>query len=52
LVAHGALHLLGHDHLAAGEARRMERAEARAMRRLRLPNPWKEAGAASAGIVA
>lgn len=47
LVAHGALHLLGHDHLAAGEARRMERAEARAMRRLRLPNPWKEQGAAA-----
>ncbi|GAA0580783.1 rRNA maturation RNase YbeY [Craurococcus roseus] len=41
LVAHGALHLLGHDHLSAGEARRMERAEARAMRHLRLPNPWK-----------
>ena len=47
LVAHGALHLLGHDHLSAGEARRMERAEARAMRRLRLPNPWKERGAAA-----
>lgn len=47
LVAHGTLHLLGHDHLAAGEARRMERAEARAMHRLRLPNPWK--GAAAAG---
>ena len=41
LVAHGTLHLVGHDHLAAGEARRMERAEARAMRRLRLPNPWR-----------
>jgi probable rRNA maturation factor len=41
LVAHGTLHLLGHDHLTAGEARRMERAEARAMARLRLPNPWK-----------
>ena len=41
LVAHGTLHLLGHDHLAAGEARRMERAEARAMHRMRLPNPWK-----------
>lgn len=48
LVAHGALHLLGHDHLLAGEARRMERAEARAMRRLRLPNPWKDQGAAAA----
>jgi probable rRNA maturation factor len=45
LVAHGTLHLLGHDHLDAGEARRMERAEARAMARLGLPNPWKRAGA-------
>lgn len=41
LVAHGALHLAGHDHLRAGEARRMERAEARALRRLALPNPWR-----------
>ncbi|UFN49678.1 rRNA maturation RNase YbeY [Roseomonas sp. OT10] len=41
LVAHGALHLAGHDHLRAGEARRMERAEARIMRRLALPNPWR-----------
>ncbi len=50
LVAHGALHLLGHDHLSAGEARRMERAEARVMRRLRLPNPWKpSAGKLPAG---
>lgn len=41
LVAHGALHLAGHDHLGAGEARRMERAEARVMRRLGRPNPWR-----------
>ena len=41
LVAHGALHLAGHDHGRAGEARRMERAEARIMRRLALPNPWR-----------
>jgi len=41
LVAHGVLHLAGHDHLRAGEARRMERAEARIMRRLALPNPWR-----------
>ena len=41
LVAHGTLHLLGHDHLAAGEARRMERAEARAMHRMHMPNPWR-----------
>jgi probable rRNA maturation factor len=40
LVAHGTLHLFGHDHHEAGEARRMEQAEARAMHRLRLPNPW------------
>lgn len=44
LVAHGTLHLLGHDHMTAGEARRMERAEARALHRMRLPNPWKGAG--------
>ncbi len=41
LVAHGTLHLLGHDHLLAGEARLMERAEARILGRLGLPNPWK-----------
>lgn len=41
LVAHGTLHLAGHDHLAAGEARRMEQAEARIMRRLGRPNPWR-----------
>ncbi|NKC30440.1 rRNA maturation RNase YbeY [Falsiroseomonas selenitidurans] len=42
LLAHGTLHLAGHDHLLAGEARRMEQAEARVMRRLGRPNPWKE----------
>lgn len=41
LVAHGTLHLAGHDHLVAGEARRMEQAEARIMRRLGRPNPWR-----------
>jgi len=41
LVAHGTLHLLGHDHLSAGEARRMERAEARILHKLRMPNPWR-----------
>ena len=41
LVAHGTLHLAGHDHLVAGEAQRMERAEARIMRRLGRPNPWR-----------
>ena len=43
LVVHGTLHLAGHDHEAAGEARRMERVEARAMHRLGLPNPWRGA---------
>ncbi len=43
LVVHGALHLRGHDHHGAGEARRMEMAEARLLRRLGLPNPWKRA---------
>lgn len=41
LVAHGVLHLRGHDHHAAGEARAMEMAEARALRRLGWPNPWR-----------
>lgn len=41
LVAHGTLHLLGHDHLAAGEAMLMERAEARILHRIGLPNPWR-----------
>jgi probable rRNA maturation factor len=43
LVVHGALHLGGYDHASAGPARRMEMAEARIMRRLGLPNPWKRA---------
>jgi probable rRNA maturation factor len=41
LVVHGALHLRGHDHHAAGEARRMEMQEARILHRLGVPNPWK-----------
>lgn len=41
LVVHGALHLAGHDHISAGDARRMEMAEARILHRLRVPNPWK-----------
>ncbi len=41
LVVHGALHLDGHDHGGAGEARRMERRETRILHRLRVPNPWR-----------
>ena len=43
LVVHGGLHLLGHDHHAAGEARRMEMAETRILRRIGVGNPWKRA---------
>jgi probable rRNA maturation factor len=43
LVVHGALHLQGYDHHHAGDARRMEMAEARILGRLGLPNPWKRA---------
>ncbi|HTW25566.1 MAG TPA: rRNA maturation RNase YbeY [Acetobacteraceae bacterium] len=41
LVVHGCLHLGGADHHHPGEARRMEMAEARILRRLGVPNPWK-----------
>ncbi len=41
LVVHGVLHLRGHDHGDAGEARRMERQETRILHRLRVPNPWR-----------
>lgn len=41
LVVHGALHLRGHDHASPGEARRMEMAETRLLRRLGMPDPWR-----------
>ncbi len=41
LVVHGALHLRGHDHGGAGEARRMELCETRILHGLRVPNPWR-----------
>jgi probable rRNA maturation factor len=41
LIVHGALHLRGHDHHHPGEARRMEMAETRILRRYGLPNPWR-----------
>ncbi len=41
LAVHGALHLRGHDHQRAGEARRMEMAEARLLARLGVGNPWR-----------
>ena len=41
LVVHGCLHLLGHDHQHAGEARAMEQAEARLLARIGVSNPWR-----------
>ena len=41
LLVHGALHLAGQDHVRAGDARRMEQAEARLLAVLKIPNPWK-----------
>ena len=41
LVAHGVLHLRGHDHFRVGDARAMEMAESRALARLGWPNPWR-----------
>jgi probable rRNA maturation factor len=41
LVVHGALHLQGHDHHHPGEARRMEMEEARLLRLIGVPNPWR-----------
>ncbi len=43
LAIHGLLHLAGHDHHQPGEARRMEMAEARALARLGIANPWRVA---------
>ncbi len=41
LVVHGALHLRGHDHDRPGDARRMEMAETRLLRRMGVPDPWR-----------
>ena len=41
LLVHGVLHLDGADHHHPGDARSMEMAEARILRGLGVPNPWK-----------
>lgn len=43
LVVHGFLHLQGHEHDHPGGARRMEMEEARLLRRIGVPNPWRAA---------
>lgn len=40
LVVHGMMHLRGHDHRRAGEAKRMERAEARVLASLGFADPY------------
>lgn len=42
LVVHGVLHLAGYDHDHPGAARRMEMEEARILRQIGIPNPWKQ----------
>jgi probable rRNA maturation factor len=41
LVAHGALHLLGHDHAAVGETARMRALERRALAELGIDDPYR-----------
>lgn len=43
LLVQGLLHLLGHDHMKAGERARMEREERRLARAIGLPWPYEEA---------
>lgn len=41
LVVHGALHLVGYDHVRDPEAKRMERREITVLRRLGFANPYR-----------
>jgi probable rRNA maturation factor len=41
LIVHGTLHLIGYDHEAPAEARRMERREIAVLRRLGFTNPYR-----------
>lgn len=43
LVTHGVLHLLGHDHVRAAAARRMEAIEVQTLARLGVPDPYRSA---------
>jgi probable rRNA maturation factor len=40
LIVHGVLHLLGHDHEAAGEAERMEALECQILAPFGVPDPY------------
>ena len=41
LFVHGVLHLIGHDHRQAAQARRMEQREVRVLRALGVANPYR-----------
>jgi probable rRNA maturation factor len=41
LFVHGVLHLIGHDHQRAAQARRMEQREVRVLRALGVANPYR-----------
>ncbi len=41
LVVHGVLHLMGHDHVGAAEARRMERLEGEILAELGIGDPYR-----------
>ncbi|HYK25978.1 MAG TPA: rRNA maturation RNase YbeY [Steroidobacteraceae bacterium] len=43
LIVHGALHLIGYDHMKPLDARRMERREIAVLRRLGFANPYRSA---------
>jgi probable rRNA maturation factor len=45
LVVHGVLHLLGYDHVRAGEARRMEALETEVLAGLGIADPYRGARA-------
>jgi probable rRNA maturation factor len=44
MVAHGTLHLLGFDHQAERQARRMERLEAAVLQQLGFTDPYRIQG--------
>jgi probable rRNA maturation factor len=44
LVVHGCLHLLGHDHMDARDAARMEALETNILARLGVPDPYTDGG--------